>query len=217
MTELLTADPLGALTAIFTGLLFMVTGALALANWRAATAASQSADVLTKEFRVARLPRVRLTWDVQPSPMGGIQFTGTIQETRGIPVVVQAAYTLFEAHGRPDCWVPHLTPCGNTLYGAETRRHISWRVGDVTLPVGDLVIGAIRTKIVVSPLNAEDTRDEWEISWAVAHHEGGSFETLNMLLDIRDVSLEPLGTMRRAILWWAATLEEWKNGMKQDC
>ena len=68
MPEFLTADPFGALTAFFTGLLFVATGALAFANWQAATAATEKLTVITDSgglhfdlhFKVVQTPEEAL-------------------------------------------------------------------------------------------------------------------------------------------------------------
>ena len=212
MPDFLSADPLGTVAAAAGMLLFLVNLGMMVANLRTAKATKLSAQVLTKEFRVARLPRIRVSWDVGFLPYRtSLVLNGTIKETRGIPAVVRGVYTLFEAHGRPDGpWVPHSKPCGNTLYGRGIRHHIVTRIEDVTMPAEDQIVGAIRTRVIVSPLHAENILDEWEISWAVGR-AGGGFETSNMVVDIRDVSEKPVGWLQRC----QATQEKWKREM--DC
>lgn len=214
MLDILAADPLGTVAAAAGILLFLVNLGMMVANLRTARATKLSAQVLANEFRVARLPRIRVTWNVGFVPYRtSLVLNGTIQETRDIPAVVRGVYTLFEAHGRPDGpWVPHLQPCGSTLYGRENHYPIFTRIENVTIPPDDQIIGAIRTRVIISPLHAENILDEWEISWAVAR-VGGGFETSNMRVDITDVSERPVGWLQR----WQAAQERWKREMNKGC
>ena len=59
----LSIEALTGALALATVLLVFVTGLLAVANWRAASAAKRSADAVVREFRLTRRPRLTVKWE----------------------------------------------------------------------------------------------------------------------------------------------------------
>ncbi len=119
----------GAL-ALATFLLVFVTGALAVANWRAASAAQQSADAVVREFRLKRRPHLDITWsasrDLGQTP---VWVKGFVRETAHVPTVIDAvrasanpvgaAECALEVRGYPED-IPGVILCGpETLFAFE--------------------------------------------------------------------------------------------------
>ena len=61
----LSIEALTGALALATVLLVFVTGLLAVANWRAASAAKRSADAVVREFRLTRRPRLTVKWEAR--------------------------------------------------------------------------------------------------------------------------------------------------------
>ena len=88
----LSKEPLAAVTAIATVLLFAVTGCLFIATWRAATVAKQNADIVAREFRLRRRPLVDVEWRVirSESDKTIVFLYAKINEVSGVPTMLRS-------------------------------------------------------------------------------------------------------------------------------
>ena len=87
----LSIEALTGALALATVLLVFVTGLLAVANWRAASAAKRSADAVVREFRLTRRPRLTVKWEARRAiGQAPVHVFGVLRETAHVPTVIDA-------------------------------------------------------------------------------------------------------------------------------